>query len=267
MAITPPDPSLSDRSATPSSPEACISTSKIFLVLILICLSPLARAADPAGGGALSEAEGDGANPFSDYVPPPEDSDVSENEHFQYFGNQFGIMVGTGIQWFDGNMGRLYNAAALNDNMSFRWWWLWDFRFMGTIGYTRSKHRFDAYPVGDTQVPIRRIDLDFRYFFDAKNLSATFTAMHPFALLGFSNVKRSQLFEDLGSIEAESKMAASVGGGLQFDITPRSTRLDLELKYSRTIFRDAEDQTFVPVGIPNLRGSMYSFTTSVMWMF
>lgn len=236
---------------------------------MLLCALPLlAGAAEPTAGQAtLNESEGEGSNPFSDYVPPPEDNDVSENEHFQYFGNQFGIMVGSGIQWFDGNLGRLYNAAALTDNMSFRWWWLWDFRFMGLIGYTRSKHRFDAFPVGDTQVPIRKIDMDLRYFFDSKNLSATFTAMHPFAFVGFSNIKRSQLFEELGSVEAESKTAISLGGGLQYDIKPRTSRLDFEFKYSRMVFRDAEDQTFVPVGIPNLRGSLYSFTTSVMWMF
>ncbi len=207
------------------------------------------------------------SNPFSDYTPPPEEGDIAEEEHFIYFGNHYGISLGSGIQWFDGNIGRLYNAAAAQDLLFLNFWWMFNFRLWGQVGYTQMKHRYDATPVGDTEINMQRYNFDLKYYFDVKNFSATFTAMHPYIVGGVGRISRFQMFNELNTVEWDNPLVFSGGLGLEYDIEPRKTRINFEGRLHRLRFKDSDDETFTEVGIPNLSGNMYSMTTSFIWMF
>lgn len=207
------------------------------------------------------------SSPFSDYTPPPEEGDIAEEEHFIYFGNHYGISLGSGIQWFDGNIGKLYNAAAAQDLLFFNFWWMFNFRLWGQVGYSQIKHRYFADPIGDTEVNMQRYTFDLKYYFDSKNYSAAFTAMHPYAIGGIGRISRFQMFNTLNSLEWDNPLVFSGGLGIEYDIEPRKTRINFEGRLHRLRFKDADDATFTELGIPDLNGNMYSFTTSFIWMF
>ncbi len=239
------------------------------LFLLVAVRSGLAEGPPPGadkgdGKGSLEDL----ANPFSDYTPPPEEADVADEEHFIYFGNHYGISVGSGIQWFDGNIGRLYNAAGAQDLLFLNFWWMFNFRLWGEVSYTQMKHRFDVPGItGQTEVNMQRYEFDLKYYFNPKDFSAAITAAHPYIIGGIGRISRFQVFTDFDTVEWDNPLVLSGGGGVEFDIQPHKTRINFEAKMHFLRFKEADDQTFAPIGIPDLHGNMYSMTTSFIWMF
>lgn len=226
--------------------------------MLLLAPAPGAKAAD-------GNPEAEYQNPFSDYVPFEDEYDVDEDERFMYFGKFFAVGLGTGMQTFGGNIGKLYNTAlpVLDAKLIY----FFDFRLAGQIGINSANHAFNAEPEGGVQVNIFRVNVDLKYYFDTQNYAAAVTAANPYLIGGLSEVYRTQAFSDLNTVDKDNSIAYSAGLGVEFALNPRKTALGIEGRYHMMNFKDRYDQTFAKSGIPDTTGPMYSFLTNVIFFF
>jgi hypothetical protein len=205
------------------------------------------------------------ANPFSDFVPFEDEYDIDEDERFMYFGRFFAVSLGTGMHVFGGNIGQLYNTAL--PVLDFRLVYFFDFRLAGVIGLSSASHAFNAAPNGAVEVSLLRLNADLKYYFDTKNVGAAITAANPYVVAGVSQVFRTQVFQDHNSVEKDNAFAVSGGLGMEFALKPRKTSIGVEGRIHQIFFQDRYDQQYLPSGIPDLTGNMYSLITSLIFFF
>lgn len=234
------------------------------LLLLLTAQTPASLPALAAGEGAPS-AEGDYQNPFSDYVPFEDEYDVDEDERFMYFGRFFALGLGSGMHFFSGNIGKLYNTAL--PVMDFRLLYFFDFRLAGQVGVNSANHAFTADPSGYVEVNLFRLNLDLKYYIDTKDYGAALTTMNPYLIAGYSQIYRTQVFQTANSIQKDNASTLSLGGGFEFALKPRKTSLGIEARYHQIFFKDRFDQLYLPSGVPDTTGPMYSILTSVLFFF
>ena len=232
-----------------------------FSMLIMLPQVTALAADDAASGPSSTEL----SNPFSDYVPFEDEYDIDEDERFMYFGRFFGISLGSGLHQFGGNIGRLYNTAL--PVLDFKMIYFFDFRLAGTFGISSAAHAFNAQPNGAVEVKIMRINADMKYYFDVKNSGAALTAAAPYVVAGLSQTYRTQLFQDGGTIQKDNALAISGGLGLEFALKPRKTSLGVEGRMHQIYFKDRLISEYLPSGVPDTTGPMYSLITSVIFFF
>jgi hypothetical protein len=224
-------------------------------------MAPLAH-----GQNAPSEApETQYQNPFADYVPFEDEYDVDEDERFMYFGKAFAVGMGTGANVFGGNIGKLYNTAlpVFNFNLLY----FFDFRFAGQIYFGLASHAFSASPNGFVEVKMMRFGADLKYYFDTRDLSAAITSVNPYIIAGAGNTLRTQVFQDFGTIDKDTALGVSVGMGMEFALSPRSTSLSLEGRLHQIFFKDRYSQEYLVSGIEDTTGPMYSLGVGVLFFF
>lgn len=232
-----------------------------FLLSAFLALSaPHRAAAEGTQGGDV-----DYQNPFSDYVPFEDEYDIDEDERFMYFGRFFAVGLGSGMHVFSGNIGKLYNTAL--PVLDFRLLYFFDFRLAGQIGLNSANHAFTADPSGYVEVNLFRLNVDLKYYLDTKSYGAALTTMNPYVILGYSQVYRTQVFQTQNSVQKDNNSSLSGGMGFEFALKPRKSSIGIEGRYHQIFFKDRFDQLYLPSGIPDTTGAMYSLTTSVLFFF
>lgn len=205
------------------------------------------------------------SNPFSDFVPFEDEYDIDEDERFMYFGRFFAMSLGTGLHRFGGNIGKLYNTAV--PVVDFKLIYFFDFRLAGQVGFSSASHAFDAEPSGVVEVNLLRLNGDLKYYFDTKELSAALSSANPYLVVGLSNTFRTQAFQTQSEAQRDNAFAVSGGMGMEFAIKPRKTSIGFEGRMHQIFFKDRYEETYLPSGIPDLTGNMYSLTTSLIFFF
>ena len=229
------------------------------LVLLFFCTAPSFAAED------ASTATQELSNPFSDFVPFEDEYDIDEDERFMYFGRFFAISLGSGLHRFGGNIGKLYNTAI--PVVDFKFIYFFDFRLAGQVGFSSASHAFDAEPTGVTEVSLLRLNGDLKYYFDTKELSAAFTAANPYVVAGISQTFRTQAFQTKGQVQKDNAFAINGGLGMELAIKPRKTSIGVEGRMHQIFFKDRYEETYLPSGVPDTTGNMYSVVTSLIFFF
>lgn len=203
------------------------------------------------------------ANPFSDFVPFEDEYDVDEDERFMYFGRFFGVSLGTGMQRFTGNIGRLYNTAL--PVMDFRLIYFFDFRLAGVIGVNSASHAYSALETGATDVNLFRLNADLKYYFNTRNAGAAITAASPYLIGGVSQTFRTVGFNN--QITKDTAFGVSGGLGMEFALKPRKTAIGIEGRVHQIFFKDRNDPTYLESGFPDLNGYMMSLLANVTFFW
>lgn len=232
----------------------------------LCCIFLIFGAFAASAARAQSEApETQYQNPFADYVPFEDEYDVDEDERFMYFGKTFAINMGTGANVFGGNIGKLYNTAVPVFNFGLLYFF--DFRFAGQLFFGLSNHAFSAIPNGFVEVKLMRVGADLKYYFDTRDLSATVTAANPYVIAGVGNTFRTQVFQDFSTVDKDTALNISAGFGFEFALKPRTTSLGIEGRVHQIFFKDRYLEEYLPSGIEDTTGPMYSLGVSVLFFF
>jgi hypothetical protein len=232
----------------------------IFIFLLIFC-GERSFAAEENNPNTPQEL----ANPFSDFVPFEDEYDLDEDERFMYFGRFFAMSLGTGLHRFGGNIGKLYNTAI--PVLDFRFIYFFDFRLAGQVGFSSASHAFNAEPSGVVEISLLRLNGDLKYYFDTKDLSAAFTASNPYVIAGVSQTFRTQAFQTANSVSKDNAFAINGGLGMEFAIKPRKTSIGVEGRMHQIFFKDRYEQTYLPSGVPDTTGNMYSLTTNLIFFF
>lgn len=250
------------RCARAPSPGFFLAPLAALLLACLLASAPgTARAAEEPTQGGSQEL----SNPFSDFVPFEDEYDLDEDERFMYFGRFFAVGLGTGMQKWTGNIGKLYNTAL--PVADFRLTYFFDFRLAGQIGFTTSSHAFDAAPVGPTTVSFLRLNGDLKYYFNTKNVGAAITSANPYVIAGVAQTFRTQAYERLGSVQKDASIGVSGGGGIEFTLKPRKSAFGIEARMHQTFFKDRHEQTFKESNVEDLTGNMVSLMGTLTWFF
>jgi hypothetical protein len=82
---------------------------------------------------------------------------------------------------------------------------------------------------------------------------------------GFGNFRKSDSFQLEEVVDNDSSVGLSLGAGLEFVISPRTSYFYLAAKAYFVNFADTNTTVYQAEGIPNLSGNFYTFTSGVMF--
>ena len=252
--------------------QAC---ALLLLTLGLVGAPRLARAEGPppAGGDAKNSKtfqpeEDDFSNtPFTEYGEFNEEADEEEDAKFFAHGRFFGASLGMGFEGVTGNRGLLYQGGFPMIDFKLHYWF--DFNFAIDMGIFYAKHFYDTSTAngGHVDVNLLHIGIDVKYYFDTKNLSSAISFANPFLMAGFGSFTQTKSsFAQSNTEPPDTGVGMSVGGGLEFTVSPKKTYLQLEARYHIVTFKDTYDESFsTSNNVPDLTGAFYTFNVNVLF--
>jgi opacity protein-like surface antigen len=252
--------------------------SALALLATLSAVSPLrsAMAADPtppSGGGTdrtvKPEDEDFSSTPYTEYGSFNEDKEEEENNKFFQYGRFFGISLGLGLETVDGDRGTLYQGGFPTFDAKIHYWF--DFNFALDINFYLAEHYFISSATlfnGRFNVNILRLGVDFKYYFDTKNLAAAISFANPYVVLGAGSYTKTESSATGQTSVSDSTTAVgfSGGAGMEFALKPRRVYFTVEGKIHIVTFNDNDTQAFqASNGLPDLHGNFYTFVGSILF--
>ncbi len=268
----------------------CASTSK-FAAVILTAMLPLAAfAVDPpppvnpdAGGGPTEQGAGKTQTPEDDdFKQTPftsfgefNDEEEAEDTRFFQYGRFFGVSLGLGYEGALGNRGALYTGGIPAFELRVHYWF--DFNFAMTLGIYSAKHQYtgsvqDSGEDNSTKHDFNlfKFGAELRYYFDTRDATAPVTFAGPFLTVGVGSYAKSEnAVTAPDSIQKDSALGLSFGGGLEFPLRPRKSYLNLETKFHSVSFNDSGLSVTTPAGktIGDTSGMFFTFLVSVLFTY
>lgn len=258
--------------------RAFTSTSKAAKAALALCLLSTAAWAEgpaPADGAApkgekeertnAPEDEGFDDTPFTEYGEFNEQEEEDAETKFFQHGRFFGVSLGAGYEGVTGNRGLVWQGGLPAVDLKVHCWF--DFNTAIQLGITSAGHFYND-PELDSVVDanVVRLGLDFKYYFDTKDLSAAITFANPFVLVGGGAYAKTEVNEDQGVKNEDTTFGANLGAGFEFPISPKKAYLVLEGKLHYIAFKDVRSTRFAKdFGALNLTGLFYTTTIGVMF--
>jgi hypothetical protein len=266
---------------------ASTSTSKRKLAqvaAILVCsfwaislAAACAHAADAPNGGSPNdkttkpEEEDFSQTPYTEYGSFNEEKDEEEDAKFFQYGRFFGVSLGLGIETVDGDRGTLYQGGFPTFDAKIHYWF--DFNFALDIDFYLAQHYFVGQTnasnplTGRYNVNITHLGVDFKYYFDTKNLAAAISFANPYLLVGGGTYTKSLSAAQGQSsgADTDTQVGFNAGAGLEFALKPRKVYFTTEARIHVVTFNDANTQDFAGQGINDLHGNFYTFVGSLLF--
>lgn len=176
------------------------------------------------------------ASDFSDYVPYDDDEDAYEDEAFLYFGKDFGVSLGSGLDAWTGVMSKYFKPAM--PTFDFRMLAFSD-RLATEFGASSATYRGSIPEYGTSTLRLLTVFVDWKYYLrgDSKHLRTTSTvnalSPNPFVSLGLTYFDLDFEFRthDQAYYARFSQWTAPIVGKLPFPIIPTvAAGLDFALK-------------------------------------
>jgi hypothetical protein len=215
--------------------------------------------------GDKHEEEDHTETPYTEYGEFNEEEDEAAETRFFQFGRFFGVSIGVGYQGIIGNRAVLYQGGLPALDFKVHYWF--DFHLALDINYFTVAHFFDTTvrSQGHVDVNMARLGVDLKYYFDTKNVSAAISFSNPYLIFGLGSISKTEYALGTATTTTDSALAMSVGGGLEFVVSPRRTYLEIEGKASFPTFQDSSTTAYQAVGIDDLTGIFYTFSASMLF--
>lgn len=228
-----------------------------------------ARAAD-GGKAAVPEEEDFTPTPFTEYGQfDDEEDEEAETKFFQY-GRFYGVSLGSGMSGALGNRGKLWKGGFPVIDIRAHYWF--DFQFALDLGFTTVNHYYettDASGENRVNVAFQRIGVDFKYYFDTKDLSAPISFTNPHLALGIGSFTKTEAsFFRPAETDADGALGISMGAGVEFVLSPRRSYLQLEGRLHSINFKDTRTDRFLDAnGLDDLTGMFYSAGLNLLFTY
>ena len=231
----------------------------------------------PAAGGEAS------ASASSDTTLLPEEEDYSPNAYSEFgsfhqdeeeiavtsflkYGRFYGISLGLGFEYVDGNRGALWQGGFPMFDFKLHYWF--DFNIGMDINLYTSQQYYNTAveSYGHVDVNMMRIGLDFKYYINVHDLSSAITFANPYLFLGVGSFTKTENSTGDGTQLTDTSIAASWGGGFEFAIQPRTLYFILEGRMTTVTFQDTYTTIYqgqVP-NLPSLTGFFYNASWSLL---
>jgi hypothetical protein len=264
-----------------SSSKLTVSAQLATIAIVLASMIPqLAWSADPMGGNGGSappagdrttkpEEEDFSTTPYTEYGAFNQDKEEEEDTRFFQDGRFFGVSLGLGVETIDGNRGALFQGGFPTFDFKLHYWF--DFNFALDIDFYLAEHYFNSTSSvfsGYWQVNIMHLGVDFKYYFDTKNLSAAISFANPYLVVGAGSYTEtySQTIATTVTSSSNSAIGFSGGVGLEFALKPKKVYFTTEAKIHMVSFQDNNSTAFQSSdGLANLNGNLYTFIGSILF--
>ncbi len=175
----------------------------------------------------------------------------------------FSLGVGSGVNSFGGNMGKLYESRSVVLDVRGDWAFhpTWSLR----VGADLAEYAFSAAPNGSVKVSTQAVHMASQSHFLSTALSTQ--GFDPYFSLGGSWVSRSQNFQSFNSVEKDSAFGIIGGLGSNFLFSGGKLGLYAEASVSKIFFKDRFDQQYLESGIEDTTGALYSGRLGVKYRF
>lgn len=252
------------------------STSKYFIFLTLFfliawstsSLSAYAEGAPDNKSAAESktnkpEDDDYSTTPFTEYGEFNETNEEEADAKFFQFGRFFGVSIGMGFQFIDGNRGSLWQGGFPVVDFKIHYWF--DFNVGLDLGFYTASQFYNTTVQGKGHVNVNwlRVGLDIKYYFPTKNLSAAISFANPYILLGVGSFSKTENSNATQIPDTDASLGISGGAGFEFVVSPKKTYFELEFKANLVTFRDTFT-TLYP-NLANLTGNFYTITGSLLF--
>jgi hypothetical protein len=222
---------------------------KLLAPLASLLLPMLAFAADDTADQAL-------------LLAPPQSvaSDVSADAPAPH---RFSLGLGTGVDAFGGNMGKLYSkstpVAEIRGEAAL------SRLFTARAGASLAKFSFSAEPNGAVDVSANSVQAAAQLHYLGTALAGG--GFDPYLSAGAAHYFRSQTFRDHNSVEKDNAFAVSAGLGTNY--VPANSKIGvwLEADASQIYFQDRFDQQYLASGIEDMTGLLYSARVGLKYLF
>jgi len=245
--------------------RAFISTSKPWrLAGIYLALSAaVALAEEPKADRSQVPEEDDYTNtPFTEYGEFHESSDEETDTKFLQHGRFFGVSLGVGYHGISGNRGVLWQGGFPMVDFKVHYWF--NFNVALDLGFFTAIHFFDR-GTDHVDVNMFRLGIDFKYYFDTKNLSAAISFANPYVLIGAGTITKTELVpSQTTQADPDNALGLSGGAGLEFVITPRKLYFEIEGKVHYATFRDTYSASYQPT-LQDLTGLFFTVSGNLLF--
>jgi len=219
----------------------------------------------PESKAGKSEEEDYSTTPFTSYGEFNETEDEDADSKFFQYGRFFGVSLGLGAQFLDGNRGALWQGGFPMVDFKLHYWF--DFQMALDLGFFTAQQFFDTTALGMGHVDINmvHVGVDVKYYFPTKNLSSALSFANPYLLAGAGSYTKTQNSQAQGTQDPDTSLGITLGVGLEFVMSPRKSFFEIEAKGHFIVFKDTYTTNFQAVGIKNLTGNFYTISGSVLF--
>lgn len=196
-------------------------------------------------------------------TPPAQQSNVVFEETRFPYSHRFTLGVGSGLNTFSGNLGKLYSASSPVVEIRGEWALAptWSLR----VGGDFAKYSFNAEPNGPVGVDTKTLRVASQSHFLSTALASE--GWDPYFALSGEQVFRTQSFRNHNSVEKDNAFA--VGAGLGTNYVFRGGKLGLwaEAGAGQVFFKDRYEAEYIQSGIEDTTGLRYSGRLGVKYLF
>jgi hypothetical protein len=266
----------------PASISISKASARTLVVAALSCVAAFATghlaladdgaAATPAASTAPAPADQPGSpedhdlkgTPYTEYGEFNEQDEEEAATRFLQYGRFFGVSLGGGLSTVTGNRGSVYQGGFPAVELKLQYWF--DFDFALEMGVNLASHFWDAGSRGRVDTSLLRLGLDLKYYLPVYNLAAPVTFANPYFTLGFGSIRKSDTFQAEEVISNDSSVGISIGAGLEFVVTPRSSSFYIASKLHFVNFADTFTTLYQnDLGLEDLTGQFFSTTAGFLF--
>ena len=213
---------------------------------------------------AKPEEEDYSGTPFTEYGEFNETEEEEADAKFFQFGRFFGVSLGMGFQFADGNRGSLWQGGFPVIDFKIHYWF--DFNVGLDLGFNTAYQYYNTQAQNQGRVDVNwlRVGVDIKYYFPVKNLSAAISFANPYIFFGIAAFSKSENSISNQIPAADSSLGLSGGAGFEFVVSPKKTFVELEFRANIVTFQDTFTTTFAPT-LANLTGNFYDVTLSLLF--
>jgi hypothetical protein len=177
--------------------------------------------------------------------------------------NRFSLGVGSGVNSFGGNMGKLYSTSS--PVVEARGEWAFSPIISARGGVDFVKYSFNASPNGAVNVSTNSIQAAAQCHYLSTAMSGS--GFDPYVSAGAAQVFRTQTFLDHNAAEKDNAFALSAGIGTNY--LPAGARVGFwaEADAGKIFFADRFTSSYLASGIEDLTGTMYSARLGMKYVF
>ena len=219
-----------------------------------------AGAASPSNKTLQPEDEDYSPSPYTAYGEFNQDEDEAEEMRFYQHGRLFGVGVLLGASGATGNRGKLWQGGVPSVKVMTQYWF--NFNLALQLELMTFKHNYET-STDTFTANILALGMNFKYYIDTKNLSATLTFANPHFIIGFADYAKTELASKSATTDpADHALGLNAGLGFEFPLVNRKTYVAFETRAHFVSFKDSESPKYqAPAdgGFDNLQGFFYTF--------
>lgn len=212
-----------------------------------------------------SEEEDFSRTPFTQYGEFNAFNDDEEDAKYYQFGRFFGVSLGLGFEFIDGNRGILWQGGFPMIDLKVHYWF--DFNFGLDLGFFSVYQYFNTSAQGLQHVDINmlRVGIDIKYYISTRDLSAALSFANPFFLLGAGSFTKTQNSNVRQTQDQDSSLGVSLGMGLEMVVSPKKVYFQIEAKMHLVTFQDTYTTDFQSASIQDLTGNFYTLSGNMLF--